>query len=65
VNGSIEGDDYAAPSEEQVREAVKAVDGFQPRDVAIYLASAGLLMGDDWRAATWPVVDELAAKLEK
>jgi hypothetical protein len=31
--------------------------------VAIYLASAGLLMGDDWRAATWPVVDEIAPGL--
>jgi hypothetical protein len=64
VNGSIEGDDYAAPSQDQVRDAVKAVDNFPPRDVAIYLASAGLLMGDAWRAATWPVVDDLAAKLE-
>jgi hypothetical protein len=63
VNGSIESDDYAAPSVEQVRAAVSAVDNFPPRDVAIYLASAGLLMGDEWRAATWPVVDELAAKL--
>ncbi|MEA2236451.1 MAG: hypothetical protein QOC81_1175 [Thermoanaerobaculia bacterium] len=63
VNGSIESDEYAAPSEEQVRAAVTAVDSFPPRDVAIYLASAGLLMGDEWRAATWPVVDELAAEL--
>jgi hypothetical protein len=63
VNGSIEGDDYAAPSEKQVRDAVKAIDGFPPRDVVIYLASAGLLMGEEWRASTWPVVDELAAKL--
>jgi hypothetical protein len=63
VNGSIEVDDYAAPSEAQVRDAVAAVSGFEPRDVAIYLASAGLLMGEDWRAATWPVVDELAPSL--
>jgi hypothetical protein len=63
VNGSIETDDYAAPSQEQVRAAADALGNFPPRDVAIYLASAGLLMGDDWRAATWPVVDDLAAKL--
>lgn len=63
VNGSIEVDDYAAPSVDQVRAAVGALDTFQPRDVAIYLASAGLLMGDEWRAATWPVVDEMAPKL--
>jgi hypothetical protein len=63
VNGSIETDDYAAPSVEQVRAAVRALDTLQPRDVAIYLASAGLLMGEDWRAATWPVADEIAAEL--
>ncbi len=63
VNGSIEIDDYAAPTADQVRDAVHAIDSFPPRDVAIYLASAGLLMGDDWRAATWPVVDEIAATL--
>jgi hypothetical protein len=60
VNGSIEVEEYAAPSQKQVRAAVSAIDTFPPRDVAIYLASAGLLMGEDWRAATWPVVDEMA-----
>jgi len=60
VNGSIEVDDYPAPNEAQVREAVAAVE--QPKeDVRLYLAAAGLLMGDDWRAATWPVVDEMAS----
>jgi len=63
VNGSIEVEDYEAPSVDQVRDAVKAVGQFSPRDVAIYLASAGLLMGDAWREATWPVVDELAGTL--
>lgn len=63
VNGSIEVDDYAAPSVDQVREAVKSIDAFNPRDVAIYLASAGLLMGEGWRAATWPAVDEMASSL--
>jgi hypothetical protein len=59
VNGSIEVEEYAAPSVDQVREAVAAIDGFPPQDVAIYLASAGLLMGEEWRVATWPVVDEM------
>jgi len=63
VNGSIEADDYAAPSVDQVRDAVKSIDVFAPRDVAIYLAAAGLLMGEEWRAATWPVVDEMAKQL--
>ena len=63
VNGSIEVEDYAAPTADQVRDAVKSIDAFNPRDVAIYLASAGLLMGEGWRAATWPVVDEMAPAL--
>jgi hypothetical protein len=59
-NGSIESDDYTAPTGEQVREAVQELSGQYGReDVLIYLASAGLLMGDAWREATWPVVDEL------
>jgi hypothetical protein len=63
VNGSIEADDYPTPSVDQVRAAVSALDTFPPRDVAIYLASAGLLMGEGWRAVTWPVVDEMAPAL--
>lgn len=63
VNGSIETDDYAAPTVEQVRDAVRALDRFDPRDVAVYLATAGLLMGEEWEKATTPVVDELAAQL--
>ena len=62
VNGSIESDDYTPPSAGAVRDAVKALD-FDRRDVAIYLASAGLLMAGAWRDATWPVVDELATEL--
>jgi len=63
VNGSIEVDEYEAPSIDQVRDAVRNLNSFPARDVAIYLASAGLLMGDDWRASTWPVVDEIAPSL--
>ncbi|HEX9161573.1 MAG TPA: hypothetical protein VF980_07675 [Thermoanaerobaculia bacterium] len=59
-NGSIESDDYKAPSDEQVRSAVSELESaFDRRDIALYLATAGLLMGDEWRDATWPVVDSL------
>ena len=59
VNGSIEADDYTPPTAAAVRESVAALgDRFDKRDVAIYLAAAGLLMGGAWQEATWPVVDE-------
>lgn len=59
-NGSIESDDYTPPTSEQVRDAVTSFgETYDKQDVAIYLASAGLLMADAWRDATWPVVDEL------
>ena len=59
-NGSIESDDYTPPTAEQVREAVKALEGtYDPQDVRIYLATAGLLMADAWREGTWPVVDAI------
>ncbi len=59
-NGTIENDDYAAPTADQVRAAVSALsDRFDRKDVILYLATAGLLMGEDWRSGTWPVVDEL------
>jgi hypothetical protein len=64
VNGSIEVDEYTPPTAEQVREAVDALRGrFDPRDVAIYLASLGLLMGEPWDGAAWPVAEELRATL--
>jgi hypothetical protein len=63
VNGSIETDDYTPPTEEQVREAVAALaDRFDQRDVAIYLATLGLLMGDPWDQATWPVAEEMGGR---
>lgn len=61
-NGSIEVDEYNAPSSAEVRDAVGALTQFDRNDVLLYLAAAGLLMGDDWRAAAWPVVDELSAQ---
>ncbi len=60
VNGSIEGDESKAPSAEAVRSAVDELqERFDRRAVVLYLASAGLLMGDDWREAAWPMVDEI------
>lgn len=58
--GSIEADEYKVPSPEDVRAAVDELGQFDRTDVKIYLATAGLLMADEWRDATWPVVDSLA-----
>ena len=59
-DGSIETDDYTPPNADQVREAVKALEAaYDPVDVRIYLATAGLLMADAWREGTWPVVEEI------
>ena len=63
TNGSIEVDDYAPPTTEQVRAAVTELSDYDKRDVAIYLAAAGLLMAEGWRESAWPVVDELAKSL--
>ena len=60
VNGSIEAEDYTVPTAEQIRDAVRELSTtYDKRDIALYLASAGLLMTEEWREATWPVVDEL------
>jgi len=65
-NGAIETDEYETPTTDQVREAVTELQSrFEPRDIALYLASAGLLMGDKWREATWPVVDEMVKERVK
>ena len=64
TDGSIENDDYTTPDPDKVRAAVTALEGqFARKDILLYLATAGALMGDDWRAATWPVVDEMAKTL--
>jgi len=61
VNGSIEAEEYTVPSQQAVRDAVTALgEQFDRRDIAIYLASAGLLMANGWREVTWPVVEEMA-----
>jgi len=62
-NGSIEAEDYATPTIDQVRDAAKELgEQFDRNDIAIYLATAGLLMADSWRDATWPVVEELSVR---
>ena len=64
VNGSIEVDEYKTPTAGQVRDAVHQLESrYDKRDMALYLASAGLLMGGEWREATWPVVNELTGEL--
>ena len=61
-DGSIEADDYTPPTAEAVRGAVAKLESqFDRIDIAIYLASAGLLMAGAWQEATWPVADELAS----
>lgn len=67
VEGTIETDDYKAPSRDEVAASANALSPqFGARHVAVYLASLGLLMGEsekEWREATWPVVDEMKARL--
>ncbi len=58
--GSIETDDFKVPVEGQVRDAVRQLESrYERKDIVLYLAAAGLLMGGGWREATWPVVDEM------
>jgi hypothetical protein len=60
VNGSIEVDDYKPPSVDAIRSAAHELEGqYDRRDIAIYLASAGLLMGGAWQDGAWPVVEEM------
>ena len=60
--GSIEADEYATPTSDAVRSAVADLRGtYDPRDIALYLASAGLLMDGGWRESVEPVVAELTA----
>jgi len=62
VNGSIETDDYTPPAVDAVRAAAQELSGrFDPRDIALYLASAGVLMGGRWREAAFPVVERFQA----
>lgn len=61
VNGSIEVDDYKPPTIAAIRSAARELEGqYDRRDIAIYLASAGLLMG--WEGA-WEVAEEIQKNL--
>ena len=63
-HGSIESDNYPTPTAEQVRSAVDELSAtYERRDIAMYLATAGLLMSDDCRNAMWPIADEMAGAL--
>ena len=68
-HGLIEAEEYRVPAEEEIDAAVDDAKGeFPPRDILLYLATAGLLMGEGvprWREAAWPVVDRrLAAGID-
>ena len=42
-----------------MRDAVRELRGrFDGRDVAIYLATPGLLMGEPWDGVAWPAIDD-------
>lgn len=67
-DGTIEADAYSIPSTTQIESAVEKLrDRFSMREIILYLATAGLLMGGalpGWREAAWPVVDRLITQLE-
>lgn len=60
-DGAIEVDDYDPPSREQVQSVLETLgEQFERRDLLVYLATAGLVMGDagsKWRESAWSVVD--------
>ena len=60
-DGAIGEDEYEPPTRERVEAALASLaERFDRRDMLLYLATAGLVMGDQgspWRAATWPVVE--------
>ena len=64
-NGAIDEGDYSVPDADKVRETFTAlIEQFESADVIVYLATAGLVMGEtgsEWRGVTWPIVDEHGA----
>lgn len=59
--GMITAEEADPPSREQVEATVAALaDDFDRETFAVYLATAGLLMGPKWAESTWPVADRLA-----
>ena len=67
-DGVIEAEEYTVPDRAAVESAVDALTAqFSLRRILLYLASAGLLMGEGlpaWREATWPVVDGVLGSLD-
>ena len=63
VDGSIEVEEYPIPTVAAVAASSAKLTGqFPQADIALYLATAGLLMGRDepkWREATWPEVERI------
>lgn len=60
-DGAIGDDEYTPPTRAAVEAALETLSSrFERGDLLLYLATAGLVMGDEgsvWRAATWPVVE--------
>ena len=67
VDGSIEVEEYPIPTAAAVaRSSARLKDRFPEADIALYLATAGLLMGRDepkWREATWPEVERIRTQV--
>ncbi|MCA9284667.1 MAG: hypothetical protein KDA22_05615 [Phycisphaerales bacterium] len=63
-DGIVEVEEYPFPEPAALEATIPALtEQFPARDLAIYLATAGLVMGHDdprWREATWPIVGTLA-----
>lgn len=64
--GIVESEEYPFPEPEVLGATIPSLAEQHPaRDLALYLATAGLVMGHDdprWRAATWPAVDVLVGE---
>ena len=59
-NGAIADGDGRAPELDAVLASVaELADRFDRGAVRLYLAAAGLVMGEEWQHAPWTVVDEM------
>lgn len=62
-DGVVDGEGYPFPTAEQLAASLPALcESWPQADVALYLATAGFVMGHDdarWREATWPAVENL------
>lgn len=64
-DGVVETDDYTFPDPPTLGATIPTLaETFAGGDLALYLATAGLIMGHDdprWRAAAWPAAEALVA----